>query len=155
MITYRLRPLPGAMGFISIGQQPVDWTSMAQAAISRYDVLVKRLSQIKDDAVRSDILEWLGEAGTLGAPSERYQAVRADLASAAPWDTVSIGQVQDLQAVDGDFETKVSKGEQSGTYTSTSPVAIVTPQGQLSPLGIGLLAGAAACLVVVPLFVLK
>lgn len=157
MITYRLQPLRGigSMGFISMGQQDSSWTPRAQAAVARYDTLIKRTASIQNDAVRADILSWIGTPTMPGSPADRYQFVKDDLESGAAWDVGRTAHVTDLEAVDTELDTRVSKGEQSGTFTSTSPVSIVTPQGQLSPLGIGLLAGAAACLVVVPLFVLK
>lgn len=161
---YSLQRLPGGFsaGFASLGQPgPVApfpdsaWTDRAQSATAQYDAYMKRAVAIKDPSVRADILNWVGSSTTPGTPADRYQFVQDDLESGSAWDDPQTQHIKDLEAVNLEFNTRVSNGEQSGTFAPTSPLALMAPGGQLSPTGIGLLIGAAACLVVVPLVVLK
>lgn len=140
---------PYGLGFLSLGQASA-WTARAQEALAHYDALVKRTSAIQDEKTRNEIVAWIGDVSRLGSPADRYQFVKDDLASGAPWDDSRTAQVRDLESVDAEFETRVVNGEKSGTYGPFGPLAVVSPQGQLTDVGIGLVAIVAFGLFVVP-----
>lgn len=138
-----------SLGFISLGQASA-WAARAQEAVARYDALVKRTAAIQDGNTRGDILSWISDPTTPGSPADRYQFVKDDLANTVSWDDAHTAHVKDLEAVNTEFETRVANGEKSGTYGPFGPLSIVSPQGQLTGVGIGLVVVAALGLLVVP-----
>lgn len=140
---------PFGLGFVSLGQDAA-WTARAQEALAQYDALVRRAADLDDDEARGAILAWVGDGSEPGSPSDQYRFVHDDVASGASWDEVRTRNVVDLEAVNAEFRTRVADGEKSGTYGSLGPLSIVTPQGRLTSVGVGLVAVAALGLLVVP-----
>jgi hypothetical protein len=163
MNTYRWsRFSPYGRGFLALGQAPAlspdqgsAWTARAQAAIAQYDALMKRTALIQDTTSRYAILAWIGTPNTPTAPAFQYQSVKDNLASGGPWDSTHTTQVTNLEAVNTQFNTRVSAGEQAGTYGPWGPLSIVDASGQITDVGIGIVAMSALTLFVIPVFVLK
>lgn len=93
---------------------PTDWQSRGRSAITQWDALVARVSNIVDDAARGQLLEWMGRSDVPGSNTERYNAVLQDLREGEAADPAlaerRVGQlegaVEELSAFVGNAEEK-------------------------------------------------
>jgi len=149
----------------SLGQTPVaadvvpagDWLIRGQAAIAAWDTLVTRVANIKDDAARGKLLEWMGRSDTPGSNTERYKVVLQDVKAGSAADpALAERRVGQFEGAVRELTTLVDNAEK--TYgkiqDATVPGATSTPGQGLTAKGAALIAVAVLSLLVVP-FVIK
>lgn len=152
---YRPRFDPFGNGFVRfhLGQPAIpaiaDFERRTAEAIAKYQALISRASQVKDDKVRTEILTWVGDGSLPGSPSDRFRHVKDESDQAAPWDEIRTGHLDDLEAVNSSLETRVVNGEKSGVIQGGGALSIVDDRGKLTGVGVGLVVIASAALFVV------
>jgi hypothetical protein len=132
-------------------QALADFERRSLEAIAKYQALLKRAALVKDDKVRGGIVNWIGSASVPGSPADRYQHVKDESDQGAPWDEIRTGHLDDLEAVNQEFETRVQEGEKSGVILGPSPASVLDDQGKLTTAGAALVLVAAGALFAVTL----
>ena len=138
----------------SMGQQDTtSYMARAQAAVSQYDSLLKRISDIADDAARNDLLSWISTSSVPGTPAERRNIVAADMANpGAVGLDVMTKRLGDLEEMNKTLEAKVKTAEQGSASTKNpQEPGLVKRSGVFTPTGIALGAVSVLGLLVVPL----
>jgi hypothetical protein len=148
-------------GTASLGQGgPIpqgDWQARGQAAIAAWDTLVARVANIKDEAERGKLLEWMGRSDTPGSNTERYKVVLQDLKAGSAADpALAERRVGQFEGAVRELTTLVENAEKIYGTIQGGPVPGVTstPGEGLTMKGAAMLGVAVLSLLVVP-FVLK
>jgi hypothetical protein len=147
----------GAFGAPSpaLGQfQQVAWRARAQAAVGKFDDLLRRIATIGDAGARDALMAWIGSPTQPGTPAERYKVVVDDLAQGTSWNDISEKRLLDLEGVVSQLEAEVSKAEQSypAAANPNPPGAIRTDRGYITATGLALGALGLLGLVALPIY---
>lgn len=152
-----LGPMLGGFGSPSpaLGQfEQVAWRARAQASVTKFDDLLRRIGKFGDAGERDALMAWIGSPMQPGTPAERYKVVVDDLAQGTAWNDISEKRLLDLEGVVTQLESEVSKAEQStpAAANPNPPGAITTDRGYITATGLVLGAVGLLGLVALPIY---
>lgn len=135
---------------------PEDQSARGKAAIAKWNSLITRVSNIKDDEARGKLLAWMGRSDTPGSNTERYNAVLSDVnAGQAADPAIALRRVEQLEGAVSELSGLVDSAEKMyGTLTNVAPPSdVATPAQGLTLKGAALGLVAVLGLIVIPLWI--
>lgn len=139
-----------------LGQQQdtSSYVARAQAAVAKYDDLLKRMANIGDVGTRNDLLRWISDSTVPGTPAERRKVVGDDLQNpiAATSTDIGLQRVKGLEQMDDLLEAQVAKAEAAfPSVLNPNAPGQIKRNDVFTPTGIVLGVASVLGLLVVPL----
>jgi hypothetical protein len=142
------------MGAALSQAQPVqtDWMARGRTAVSRWNALVERISNLKDDMERGRLLQWMGRSDVPGSNTERYGAVVQDLREGAAADpALAERRVGQLEGAVEELRNLVENAER--TYGTISDLGLEQRSERMDPKIVSAAILAAIALLVAPFII--
>lgn len=139
-----------------VASVPSDFSARGKVAIAKWNALVDQVANIKDDAARGKLLEWMGRSDTPGSNTERYNAVLNDVnAGPAADPAIALRRVEQLEGAVSELSGLVENAAKMyGTLTDVQkPSDVATPAKGLTLKGAALGLVAVLGLIVIPLWI--